>query len=246
MLKQLPSNQHRLPSNSGAISFKDLKDKNKNDVFSGENLTELNQKQQHRQHNQLKHHNHHTAQQPHHHDYHHHQQQHKHHSFSRKNVDKVAASGQSVGPILGTPDGDIVTDKGPLNVVFEKNGEKFEFGTVAHKTPSQLIIMESDATFTLPNKTANIRLNNRNVDQRKIQSNTKDIELDAGNNFVPDRKIIIIPTPNPPIQQRSTPVNVYSNDGGNGMSFDDIQEFKGSSTIIRRRHRLGRNNKSVN
>lgn len=78
---------------------------------------------------------------------------------------------------------------------------------------------------------------NRNVDQRKIQSNTKDIEVDTGNNFVAERRMIILPTSLP--TQRSTMPNVYSNAGGNGMKMDDV-DFLHSEGPVRRRHRRGR------
>nr|XP_014088119.1 dorsal-ventral patterning protein tolloid isoform X1 [Bactrocera oleae] len=80
-------------------------------------------------------------------------------------------------------------------------------------------------------------ISNRNVDQRKIQSNTKDIEVDAGNNFVAERRMVILPTSLP--TQRSTLPNVYSNAGGNGMKLDDV-DFLHSEGAVRRRHRRGR------
>ncbi|XP_017467275.1 PREDICTED: uncharacterized protein LOC108359767 isoform X1 [Rhagoletis zephyria] len=80
-------------------------------------------------------------------------------------------------------------------------------------------------------------INNRNVDQRKIQSNTKDIEMDSGNNFVAERRMVILPTSVP--TQRSTMPNVYSNSGGNGMKLDDV-DFLHAEGAVRRRHRRGR------
>ncbi|XP_055381621.1 dorsal-ventral patterning protein tolloid isoform X2 [Condylostylus longicornis] len=77
----------------------------------------------------------------------------------------------------------------------------------------------------------------RNVDLRKIQSNTKDIEDDSGNNFVSEKKVIILPTSLP--IQRSTAANVFSNAGGNGGKLDDIEFFQVDGPI-RRRHRRGK------
>lgn len=77
----------------------------------------------------------------------------------------------------------------------------------------------------------------RNVDHRKIQSDTKDIEDDSGNNFVSERKVVIVPTTLP--TQRSTLPNVYSNAGGNGGKLDDV-EFLHADGIVRRRHRRGK------
>lgn len=120
-----------------------------------------------------------------------------------------------------------IPDKGPLDKTFNTSEQRYDFSL--SKSPN-----EEEAKH---NKSA-IGLGNRNVDQRKIQSNTKDIELDTGNNFVPERKVVILPTSLP--AQRSTLPNVYSNAGGNGMKLDEIQEIKGSSTIVKRRHRRGR------
>ncbi|KAM7363855.1 tolloid-like protein 1 tolkin isoform 1-T3 [Cochliomyia hominivorax] len=120
-------------------------------------------------------------------------------------------------------------DKGPLDKTFNTSGEKFDFSLMAKE--------KAQAEEEKYNKSS-IGLGNRNVDQRKIQSNTKDIELDTGNNFVSERKVVILPTSLP--AQRSTLPNVYSNAGGNGMKLDEIEEIKGSSTVVKRRHRRGR------
>lgn len=118
-------------------------------------------------------------------------------------------------------------DKEALKKIFHSPEKKFTFPT--------------ETTYVYPGEKVNkspVGLSNRNVDQRKIQSNTKDIELDTNNNFVSERKFVILPTASP--TQRTTLPNVYSNAGGNGMKMDDIQEFKGSSTIVRRKHRRRR------
>lgn len=120
-------------------------------------------------------------------------------------------------------------DRGPLDKTFNTSGEKFDFNLMAKE--------KAQAEEEKYNKSS-VGLGNRNVDQRKIQSNTKDIELDTGNNFVSERKVVILPTSLP--AQRSTLPNVYSNAGGNGMKLDEIQEIKGSSTVVKRRHRRGR------
>lgn len=81
----------------------------------------------------------------------------------------------------------------------------------------------------------------RNVDHRKIQSDTKDIEDDSGNNFVSERKVIILPTSQP--TQRSTLPNVYSNAGGSGLKLDDVELHHSEAAAARRRHRRGRKNR---
>ncbi|TMW45647.1 hypothetical protein DOY81_009273, partial [Sarcophaga bullata] len=118
---------------------------------------------------------------------------------------------------------------GPLDKTFNTSGEKYDFGFLAR---------EKTVSEEEKHNKSSIGMGNRNVDQRKIQSNTKDIELDTGNNFVSERKVVILPTSLP--NQRSTLPNVYSNAGGNGMKLDEIQEIKGTSTIVKRRHRRGR------
>ncbi|XP_061399860.1 protein tolkin [Musca vetustissima] len=118
------------------------------------------------------------------------------------------------------------------------------FNTSAEKFESILTSEDKSQIEAEKYNKSTVGLGNRNVDQRKIQSNTKDIELDTGNNFVSERKIVILPTALP--AQRSTLPNVYSNAGGNGMKLDDIQELKGSSTIIKRRNRRGRKNRRSN
>uniref|UniRef100_A0A1I8PPZ3 Metalloendopeptidase n=1 Tax=Stomoxys calcitrans TaxID=35570 RepID=A0A1I8PPZ3_STOCA len=132
----------------------------------------------------------------------------------------------------GMPTEDLYLSKGSVDKGFNMTKDKFDT-SLAHNEKS---LTEAEKY----NKTTPGMLN-RNVDQRKIQSNTKDIELDTGNNFVSERKIVILPTALP--AQRSTLPNVYSNAGGNGMKLDDIQELKGSSTIIKRRNRRGRKNR---
>uniref|UniRef100_A0A1A9WC30 Metalloendopeptidase n=1 Tax=Glossina brevipalpis TaxID=37001 RepID=A0A1A9WC30_9MUSC len=126
----------------------------------------------------------------------------------------------------------------------DEETDKEDFKKIYHHTPGKKFSFPTEKTYIYsPPEKVNkppVGLSNRNVDQRKIQSNTKDIELDANNNFVSERKFVILPTASP--TQRTTLPNVYSNAGGNGMKMDDIQEFKGSSTIVRRKHRRRRKN----
>ncbi|XP_030376137.1 dorsal-ventral patterning protein tolloid [Scaptodrosophila lebanonensis] len=92
------------------------------------------------------------------------------------------------------------------------------------------------------NKSQTVLNLHRNVDQRKIQSDNKDIEYDSGNNFVLSRRQPhIVPTSLP--TQRSTLPNVYSNAGGNGMHLDDDVDFLHARGVVRRRHRRGRKNR---
>lgn len=79
----------------------------------------------------------------------------------------------------------------------------------------------------------------RHIDERKIQSDTKDIEDESGNNILQTRRVVTItPIPTvPPV--RSTSPNTFSNAGGNGGTLDNIQTLSADS-VVRKRHRRRR------
>lgn len=82
----------------------------------------------------------------------------------------------------------------------------------------------------------------RNIDERKIQSDTKDIEDESGNNILQARRVVTaspIPTTTP---TRFTSTNTFSNAGGNGSSLDDVQTSTADSGV-RKRHRRRRQEK---
>lgn len=88
----------------------------------------------------------------------------------------------------------------------------------------------------------------RNIDTNKIQSNTKDIVDDSGNNIVNsdnlqsyNRRISAVVTTAPLI--RSTLANHFSNTGGNGGSLDDVEILNGNGGDTKKRHRNRRQNK---
>lgn len=89
----------------------------------------------------------------------------------------------------------------------------------------------------------------RNIDTNKIQSNTKDIVDDSGNNIVNsdnlqsyNRRISAVVTSAPVV--RSTLANHFSNAGGNGGSVDDIEILNANGTgDVKKRHRNRRQNK---
>lgn len=81
----------------------------------------------------------------------------------------------------------------------------------------------------------------RHIDEKKIQSNTKDIEDESGN-ILQTRRVQIIPTTIAP--SRSTLPNTFSDTGGNGRTLDNVQ-ILGSDSVIRRRHRRRRQGRYV-
>lgn len=78
----------------------------------------------------------------------------------------------------------------------------------------------------------------RNFDTNKIQSNTKDITDDSGDNIInSNRKISVVTVP--PVVNRSTMRNRFSNNGGNGLKVDDIEILNGDGAV-RKRHKRKR------
>lgn len=76
------------------------------------------------------------------------------------------------------------------------------------------------------------------IDYKKIQSDTKDIEVESSNNILQLRRIVTTSTTTQ-ATPRSTQANVFSNAGGNGGSLDDVQTLT-ADAVIRRRHRRRR------
>lgn len=81
----------------------------------------------------------------------------------------------------------------------------------------------------------------RNIDEKKIQSNTKDIEDESGN-ILQTRRVQIAATTIAP--SRSTLPNMFSDTGGNGGTLENVQTL-GSDSVIRRRHRRRRHGRFV-
>lgn len=75
------------------------------------------------------------------------------------------------------------------------------------------------------------------IDYKKIQSDTKDIEIESTDNILQLRRIVTSTTTQP--APRSTQPNVFSNSGGNGGTLDNVQTLSADS-VIRRRHRRRR------
>lgn len=81
----------------------------------------------------------------------------------------------------------------------------------------------------------------RHIDEKKIQSNTKDIEDESGN-ILQTRRVQIAATTIAP--SRSTLPNTFSDTGGNGGTLENVQTL-GSDSVIRRRHRRRRQGRFV-
>lgn len=79
------------------------------------------------------------------------------------------------------------------------------------------------------------------IDEKKIQSNAKDIEDESGN-ILQTRRVHIVTTTTAP--SRSTLPNTFSDSGGNGGTLDNVQTL-GSDSLVRRRHRRRRQGRYV-
>lgn len=82
----------------------------------------------------------------------------------------------------------------------------------------------------------------RHIDHTKIQSDTKDIIDDSGDNIITLKRVITTTTttttPSIPTIRTTLP-NTFSNAGGNGGKLDDVQMLT-SDSVIRKRHRRRR------
>lgn len=81
----------------------------------------------------------------------------------------------------------------------------------------------------------------RHIDEKKIQSNTKDIEDESGN-ILQTRRVQILTTTIAP--SRSTLPNTFSDAGGNGGTLENVQTL-GTDSNIRKRHRRRRQGRFV-
>lgn len=77
----------------------------------------------------------------------------------------------------------------------------------------------------------------RHIDHTKIQSDTKDIIDDSGDNII-HLKRVTTTTPTIPTIRTTLP-NTFSNAGGNGGHVDNVQMLT-SDSVIRKRHRRRR------
>lgn len=98
---------------------------------------------------------------------------------------------------------------------------------------------ESLTSTTIQKPDRNISDLIRDHDRNKIQSDTKDITDDSGDNIIgPTKKTIITNSTVVPIT-RSTASNIFSNNEGNGGSLDNVEILNGDGKV-RKRHRRRR------
>lgn len=85
----------------------------------------------------------------------------------------------------------------------------------------------------------------RHIDHTKIQSDTKDIIDDSGDNIINLKRVATTTTPAPTTPTiRTTLPNTFSNAGGNGGKLDDVQMLT-SDSVVRKRHRRRRQGRCV-
>lgn len=82
----------------------------------------------------------------------------------------------------------------------------------------------------------NISNKMRHIDHSKIQSDTKDILDDSGDNILQLKKLTTTTTA---IPTRTTLSKTFSNSGGNGGTLDDVQTLT-ADAAVRKRHRRRR------
>lgn len=107
---------------------------------------------------------------------------------------------------------------------------------------------ESEISTTTPNSPPaeeeklikNDSIVRNNIDYKKIQSDTKDIEVESFDNILQLRRTVpLTTTTTQPTVVRTTQSNTFSNAGGNGGSLDDVQTLT-ADTVVRKRHRRRR------
>lgn len=79
----------------------------------------------------------------------------------------------------------------------------------------------------------------RNIDHSKIQSDTKDILYNSGDNILQLKKVGSVTTTTTAIPMRTTLSKTFSNSGGNGGTLDDVQTLT-ADKAVRKRHRRRR------
>lgn len=111
--------------------------------------------------------------------------------------------------------------------------------TARNENRTQPIESRVDAVEIKPSKSVTDVF--RHIDEKKIQSNTKDIEDESGN-ILQTRRVQIVTTTIAP--SRSTLPNTFSDAGGNGGTLENVQTL-GSDSVVRKRHRRRRQGRYV-
>lgn len=135
-------------------------------------------------------------------------------------------------------------------VMIQSNTSVVENNNATNLVSEQLEITDKNCTDQIENKeneaeekpSKNVTEVFRDIDEKKIQSNTKDIEDESGNILHTRRVQIVTTTVAPP--SRSTLPNTFSNAGGNGGTLENVQTL-GSDSVVRKRHRRRRQGRCV-
>lgn len=127
-----------------------------------------------------------------------------------------------------------------INATIIDNNQNIILNSTADLVSSMptLAVSSSPSAPKLARNITELRI--ADIDRNKIQSNTKDID-DSGDNIVTNSRKMSAPplaTTQSPVV-RSTAPNVFSNDGGNGGTLDDVEILTGDGNV-RRRHRRQR------
>lgn len=102
-------------------------------------------------------------------------------------------------------------------------------------TPALRPLVQTAETTTERKLVKNESIIRSDIDSKKIQSDTKDIEIESSDNILQLRRIVSAVATTTQATPRSTQANVFSNAGGNGGTLDDVQTLT-ADKIIRRRH----------
>ena len=137
------------------------------------------------------------------------------------------------------------TEAGPeINATIIENNENIILNLTDYND-QLLAASKTEFLKTKTNKSSSEIVTIRNIDTNKIQSNTKDIVDDSGNNIINsdnlqsyNRRISTVVTTAPLI--RPTMSNYFSNTGDNGGSVDEVDILKSG---VKKRHRNRRQNK---
>lgn len=120
------------------------------------------------------------------------------------------------------------------------NNKENNTSTLTGKTIVVETSTESLTSTTIQKPNRNISDLIRDHDRNKIQSDTKDITDDSGDNIIgPTKKTIITNNTTAVPIIRSTASNIFSNNEGNGGSLDNVEILNGDGKI-RKRHRRRR------
>lgn len=112
---------------------------------------------------------------------------------------------------------------------------ELEVETTTSATASSTAATAPTETTTEVKLIKNDSIVRSDIDSKKIQSDTKDIEIESSDNILQLKRIVPAQTTTTQATLRSTQPNVFSNAGGNGGTLDDVQTLTVDS-VVRRRH----------